>query len=370
MNQSNLLEVNGLKKYFTLERGWLKRRKTVVKAVDDVSFYLQKGETLSLVGESGCGKTTLSRTITQLYKPTEGKVYFQKQATTNTSKEFVELSTLSRQQLKLVRRDISIVFQDPMNSLSPRMTVGDIIREPLRIHNLDKGKQTKEDIAYLLESVGLHGDYIERYPHEFSGGQRQRIGIARALALRPSLMVLDEPVSALDVSIQAQILNLLHEIQEEFNLTFLFVAHDLSVVEHFSDRVAVMYVGRIVEMTSVEKLFHQPYHPYTEALIAAVPRPDPRNRSTRVLHSGQIPDPSNPPSGCYFHPRCQYATDLCKQHRPALTELNPGHFVACHHAEALDLKGVDTSGYDRSQGNLPATQRNVSIADCRSRQEV
>ncbi|MCA9916124.1 MAG: ATP-binding cassette domain-containing protein, partial [Anaerolineae bacterium] len=243
-----------------------------------------------------------------------------------------------------IRREISMVFQDPINALNPRMSVGDIIREPLKVHALDKGKKTDDDIAQLLEAVGLRAEHMDRYPHEFSGGQRQRIGIARALSLNPSLVLLDEPVSALDVSIQAQTLNLLMDLQKQFDLTYLFVAHDLSVVEYISDRVAVMYVGRVVELAKVEELFNKPQHPYTEALLSAVPRPDPRNPSKKIELEGQVADPANPPSGCHFHPRCPYVREICKQKIPQLREIQPNRFVSCHLAEELALAGVTSAG--------------------------
>jgi peptide/nickel transport system ATP-binding protein len=336
-----LLDVQGLKKYFPIQRGLLRRVVGNVKAVDDVSFFIRKGETLGLVGESGCGKTTASRTAIRLYEPTEGKVTFRSRVLSdNGGEKAVDFLALPKDKLKLVRREIAMIFQDPINSLNPRMSVSEIIREPLQVHNLDEGAKTDDDIEKLLEAVGLRREHMGRYPHEFSGGQRQRIGIARALALRPSLIILDEPVSALDVSIQAQTLNLLQDLQKEFGLTYLFVAHDLSVVEHISDRVAVMYVGRLVEMATSEELYSHPLHPYTEALLSAVPKPDPRNLSNRIPLEGQVPDPANPPPGCYFHPRCRYARDLCKTETPHLREVEPDHFVACHLAEELTLQGV------------------------------
>ncbi len=337
-----LLEVKGLKKYFPIQRGLFRRLVGHVKAVDDVNFFIRRGETLGLVGESGCGKTTASRTAIRLYEATAGEVYFRSKALgANGADGMVNLLTLPKEQLKTARREIAMIFQDPINSLNPRMSVSEIIREPLQIHNLDKGAQTEDEIEELLNAVGLRGEHLGRYPHEFSGGQRQRIGIARALSLRPSLILLDEPVSALDVSIQAQTLNLLQELQQEFGLTYLFVAHDLGVVEHISDRIAVMYVGRLVEMAASEALYGQPLHPYTEALLSAVPKPDPRNKSMRVPLEGQVPDPANPPSGCHFHPRCLYAKDVCKAETPALREVQPDRYVACHLAEDLTLVGVD-----------------------------
>lgn len=336
-----LFEVKGLKKYFPIQRGLLRRTVGHVKAVDDVSFFIRRGETLGLVGESGSGKTTASRTAIRLYEATEGEVYFRSRVLGNGNEQRINLLTLPKDQVKAVRREIAMIFQDPVNSLNPRMSVSEIIREPLQIHSLDKGQETNDAIVELLNAVGLRAEHMGRYPHEFSGGQRQRIGIARALALRPSLILLDEPVSALDVSIQAQTLNLLQDLQKEFGLTYLFVAHDLGVVEHISDRVAVMYVGRIVEMAASEKLYGQPLHPYTEALLSAVPKPDPRNPSKRVPLEGQVPDPANPPSGCHFHPRCRYVKEVCKTEAPALREVQPDRYAACHFAGELQLIGVE-----------------------------
>lgn len=337
-----LFAVRGLKKYFPIQKGLFRRTVGHVKAVDDVSFFIRKGETLGLVGESGCGKTTASRTALRLYEPTGGEVLFRSQLLGDGLHEtVVDLATLKPEQLKPIRREIGMVFQDPINSLNPRMSVGDIVREPLRAHGLDKGRETDAEVERLLESVGLRGEHMERYPHEFSGGQRQRIGVARALALRPSLILLDEPVSALDVSIQAQTLNLLRDLQEEFGLTYLFVAHDLSVVEHISDRVAVMYVGKLVESAPAAKMYERPLHPYTEALLSAVPRPEPRKKAVRVPLQGHVPDPANPPGGCAFHPRCPYAQAHCQSETPALREVQPERFVACHFAEELTLKGIE-----------------------------
>lgn len=336
-----LLDVQGLKKYFPIHKGLLRRHVGDIRAVDDVAFFIRRGETLGLVGESGCGKTTASRTAIRLYEATDGEVHFRSKVLGNNGDDrLVNIFDLPKDELKLVRREIAMIFQDPINSLNPRMSVSEIIREPLQIHDLDMGSQTDDAIVEVLEAVGLRAEHMGRYPHEFSGGQRQRIGVARALSMRPSLILLDEPVSALDVSIQAQTLNLLQDLQEEFGLTYLFVAHDLSVVEHISDRVAVMYVGRLVEMASSEDLYANPQHPYTEALLSAVPKPDPRNPSKRVPLTGQVPDPSNPPTGCYFHPRCPYAKDICKNETPELREVHPDHFTACHLAEELSLVGV------------------------------
>ncbi len=336
-----LLEVKGLKKYFPIQKGLLRRTVGYVKAVDDVNFYVRKGETLGLVGESGCGKSTAGRSIIRLYEPTAGQVLFNSRAlSSNGESKLVNLMDLNHEQMKIVRREISMVFQDPINSLNPRMTVSDIVGEPMAIHGLDTGRETEEIIVRLLERVGLRPDHLRRYPHEFSGGQRQRIGIARALSLNPQLVICDEPVSALDVSIQAQTLNLLQDLQQDFNLSYIFVAHDLSVVEHISDRIAVMYVGKIAEMATAEELYSHPLHPYTEALLSAVPKADPLYESERIVMQGDVADPSNPPSGCYFHPRCSYAQEICKLQTPEFRELKPDHFVACHRAEELDLEGI------------------------------
>jgi peptide/nickel transport system ATP-binding protein len=336
-----LLEVIGLKKYFPIQKGF--RRKTVgyVKAVDDVSFFVREGETLGLVGESGCGKSTAGRTIIRLYEATAGQVFFKSHSLGGEGeRQRVNILELPPDKLKIIRREISMVFQDPINSLNPRMTVSDIVAEPMVIHGQSMGPETEAIIVQLLQRVGLRPDHLRRYPHEFSGGQRQRIGIARALSLNPSLVICDEPVSALDVSIQAQTLNLLQDLQKDFNLSYIFVAHDLSVVQHISDRVAVMYVGKIAEIADAEELYATPLHPYTEALLSAVPKADPLYKSERIVAQGDVADPSNPPSGCYFHPRCRYAQDVCKLKAPEFRELKPDHFVACHRAEELQLLGI------------------------------
>ncbi|NLG96536.1 MAG: ATP-binding cassette domain-containing protein [Chloroflexi bacterium] len=337
-----LLEVRNLKKFFPIQRGFFRRTVGYVKAVDDVSFYLREGETLGLVGESGCGKTTAGRCIIRLYEPSAGEAYIRSRVLSpNGSGDVaVNIFDLQPDQLKLLRREISMIFQDPINSLNPRMTVGDIIAEPMVIHGVYEPNTGRETVVNLLERVGLLPDHMKRYPHEFSGGQRQRIGIARALSLNPRVVICDEPVSALDVSIQAQTLNLLQDLQHDFNLSYIFVAHDLSVVQHISDRVAVMYVGKIVEMADSDKLYSKPLHPYTEALLSSVPKPDPRSKSKRIIMQGDIADPSSPPPGCYFHPRCRYVQEICKKESPAFREVEPEHFVACHFAEQLDLKGV------------------------------
>jgi peptide/nickel transport system ATP-binding protein len=336
-----LLEVKGLKKYFPIQKGLLRRTVGYVKAVDDVNFYVRAGETLGVVGESGCGKSTAGRSIIRLYEPTAGQVLFRSRTlSSNGGNKMVNLLDLSPEDMKTVRKEISMVFQDPVNSLNPRMTVSDIVAEPMTIHGLNMGAETEAIIVRLLERVGLRPDHLRRYPHEFSGGQRQRIGIARALSLNPQLVICDEPVSALDVSIQAQTLNLLQDLQQDFNLSYIFVAHDLSVVQHISDRVAVMYVGKVAEMASAEELYSNPLHPYTEALLSSVPVADPLHKSDRIVMQGEVADPSNPPSGCYFHPRCRYAQEICKLKTPEFRELKPDHFVACHRAEELQLEGI------------------------------
>jgi peptide/nickel transport system ATP-binding protein len=330
-----LLEVKGLKKFFPIRRGVLQREVGQVRAVDDVTFYVEKGETLSLVGESGCGKTTTSRCILRAIKATAGQILFRPE-----DGSVVDVATLSKAQLRPLRRQMQMIFQDPFSSLNPRRTLLDIVAEPLVANKIGSRRQQQDRVAELLRLVGLRPEYMRRYPHAFSGGQRQRIGIARALALNPSLIVADEPVSALDVSVQAQILNLMLALQERLGLTYLFVAHDLSVVKHVSDRVAVMYVGRLVEMTDTQRLFATPRHPYTEALLSAVPVPDPRWRSQRIVLEGEVADPANPPSGCYFHPRCRYVEEACRTETPQLTEIQPGHYVSCHRAGELRLKGI------------------------------
>ena len=332
-----LLDVRGLKKYFPIQRGFLQKVVGYVRAVDDVTFFLRQRETLSLVGESGCGKTTTSRCILRARTPTEGSVLYR-----SGKNEVFDLATLSAKDLQPLRREMQMIFQDPFASLNPRMTLLDIVGEPLLVHGEKSAAARADRVAELLRLVGLRPEFMRRYPHAFSGGQRQRIGIARALALNPRLVIADEPVSALDVSVQAQILNLMLELQEQLGLTYLFVAHDLSVVRHISDRVAVMYVGRIVETAETEVLFSRPLHPYTEALLSAVPKPDPRLRSERIVLQGEVADPANPPPGCYFNPRCAYATGECRTKTPEQRELTPNHFVSCHRAEDLKLRGVIT----------------------------
>ena len=336
-----LLQVRNLKKYFPIQKGILQKTVGHVKAVDGVSFDVYRGETVGLVGESGCGKTTTGRCIMRLVEPTEGSVLF--------GREAVDLCQLSKTALRPFRRRIQMIFQDPFSSLNPRMTVSDIVAEPLRVQSRQGFSNAdypsiEEHVVDLLESVGLKSDDMRRYPHAFSGGQRQRIGIARALALRPDLIIADEPVSSLDVSIQSQILNLLQELKEKFQLSYLFIAHDLSVVEHISDRVAVMYLGKIVELSSAKNLYTKPQHPYTEALISAVPVPNPKQQRQRqrIRLSGDVPDPSNPPSGCRFHPRCQYVQEVCHQEEPVAGETSDFDEVMaiCHFRTELDLRGV------------------------------
>ena len=322
-NPGDLLEVDGLVKYYAVRGGLLRRVVAWVQAVDDVSFGIRKGETLGMVGESGCGKTTVGRTILRLVPPTGGKVTF----------DGVNVFGLKGQELKDMRRQMQIVFQDPYSSLDPRMPVGESIAEGLKIHGVGTASERFDLVLATMRKVGLEDYHARRYPHEFSGGQRQRIGIARALALQPRFLILDEPVSALDVSIQAQILNILKDLQREFSLTYLFIAHNLAVVEHISDRVGVMYLGKIAELASSVDLYKNPLHPYTQALMSAIPIPDPTLKRERIILTGDVPSPLNPPSGCRFHPRCPIARDNCKVDEPALRELKPGHFVACHYAD-------------------------------------
>jgi oligopeptide transport system ATP-binding protein len=318
-----LLEVNNLKMYFPVTSGIIFQRAVAhIKAVDDLSFFVRRGETLGLVGESGCGKTTTGRCILQLYKPTGGQILF----------EGRDLNALSTRQMRQMRRQMQVIFQDPFSSLNPRMTAGNIIGEPLIVHGLVKSKAEYRDrVSELLQNVGLNPYMADRFPHEFSGGQRQRIGVARALSVDPTFIVCDEPVSALDVSIQAQIINLLEDLQEQFNLTYLFIAHDLSVVRHISDRVAVMYLGRMVEIADRNEIYRNPLHPYTKALLSAVPIPDPviDSQRERIILTGEVPSPLNPPSGCVFHPRCPIAIDDCSQTIPELREVEPDHWASC-----------------------------------------
>lgn len=316
-----LLEVKNLKKYFPVKAGVFMRTVAYVKAVDDISFYINKGETLGLVGESGCGKSTTGAVILRLEKATAGKVIF----------EGKDVFSFKKRELQEIRKEMQIIFQDPYSSLDPRMTVGNIIGEPLEIHGLIKNKkELSEKVKDLLSKVGLSKEYIKRYPHEFSGGQRQRIGIARALALNPKLIIADEPVSALDVSIQSQVINLLKELQNEFSLTYLFIAHNLGVVKHISDRVAVMYLGKIVEIADKKEFYARPIHPYSQSLLSAIPIPDPTYKKERIILEGDVPSPVDPPSGCRFHPRCPRAMDICSQKEPEFKEYGNKHFAACH----------------------------------------
>ena len=334
-DDNRLLEVRNLQKLFPIRRGFLRRVVGQVRAVDGVSFHVERGETLALVGESGCGKTTTSRCVLRAVTPTAGQILFR-----TAEGPVLDVATLPRRGLRPLRRQMQMIFQDPFSSLNPRRTLLDIVAEPLVANRVGTRAERVERVAELLRLVGLRPEYMRRYPHAFSGGQRQRVGIARALALNPRLVVADEPVSALDVSVQAQILNLMLDLQAQLGLTYLFVAHDLSVVKHVSDRVAVMYVGQIVEMAETEALFTSPRHPYTEALLSAVPKPDPRLRAQRIVLEGDVADAANPPPGCYFHPRCGYAVERCRVETPRLEPVAPGHFVACHRARELTLRGI------------------------------
>jgi oligopeptide/dipeptide ABC transporter ATP-binding protein len=315
-----LLEVKGLKKYFPYKQGMLSRKVGHVRAVDGLDFFVKRGETLGIVGESGCGKSTTGQLILQLLEPTEGEIWF----------EGRDLTKLGPEEIRQTRKDLQIIFQDPYASLNPRMKVEDIIAEPLKVHGIHQPSEIKKAVSELLSVVGLGEHHRKRHPHEFSGGQRQRIGIARALALKPKLVVCDEPVSALDVSIQAQILNLLRKLQKEFQLTYIFIAHGLPAVKHISDRIAVMYLGKIVELAQRDQLFAKPRHPYTEALLSAVPVPDPTLRKERIILQGDLPSPSNPPMGCSFHTRCPYAQQICRETSPVLVEHESGHYASCH----------------------------------------
>jgi oligopeptide/dipeptide ABC transporter ATP-binding protein len=316
-----MVEVKNLKMYFPITRGLLRRKVGEIKAIDDISFTIRRNETLGLVGESGCGKTTAGRCILRLYQPTSGTIFF----------DGTDISTMPEHRIKPFRKNMGVIFQDPFGSLNPRQSAGNIVGDPLKVHGMATGKELRERVVELFRTVGLDPGMMDRVPHEFSGGQRQRIGVARALACRPSLIICDEPISALDVSIQAQIINLLEELQETMGLTYLFIAHDLAVVQHISDRVAVMYLGRIVEMTDSGELYDNPLHPYTRALLSAVPIPDPRleKTRTRIVLKGEVPSPVNPPTGCHFHPRCHMAIDECSRDKPELRDIGGGHYVAC-----------------------------------------
>jgi oligopeptide transport system ATP-binding protein len=339
-----LLSVSHVKKYFAIRKGVLQREVAHVHAVDDVSFAVREGETLGLVGESGCGKSTLGRTIVRLLEPTAGEIVFQG----------TPIQNLGTRRLRPLRREMQMVFQDPYASLNPRKRVGTIVSDPMRIHDLGTRAEQKKRVGEILETVGLSPEHYNRFPHEFSGGQRQRIGIARALALRPKLIVADEPVSALDVSIQSQMLNLLDDLQTEFHLTFIFIAHDLGVVRHVSDRIAVMYLGKLVELSPAEELYKRPIMPYTEALLSAVPIPDPdlAERRERIVLEGDVPSPINPPSGCRFHPRCRYATDVCQQIEPPLVDYGNSHLAACHHP--LNVDQATLQAVSVAEGHTPA----------------
>lgn len=336
-NGQVLLEVKSLQKYFPIRKGFLRRVVGHVRAVDDVSFFINEGETLGLVGESGCGKTTTARCILRALDPSAGQILFRTQAG-----QVVDLATLPDGEVRTLRREMQMIFQDPFASLNPRMNLLDIVGEPLLvIDGVKSRKERTERVAEMLRLVGLRPEYMQRYPHAFSGGQRQRIVIARALALHPRLVVADEPVSALDVSVQAQVLNLLLELQQELHLTYLFVAHDLSIVKHITDRVAVMYVGKLVETAPTQEIFYHPRHPYTAALMSAVPVADPRVRSKMIPLEGDVPSPANPPSGCYFHPRCPHVIDRCRTQAPVLDEISPNHYVSCHRAFEIELAGIE-----------------------------
>lgn len=365
-NGSVLLEVRELKKYFPIQRGFFRRTVGHVRAVDNVNFTIRAGETLGLVGESGCGKTTVGRCVVRAYQPTGGEIQYRTDAG-----HTVDLAPLTNRQLKPYRQEIRMIFQDPVSSLNPRLSVMQIVAEPLIVNRIASGRELEDRVATLLRRVGLRPEYMRRYPHAFSGGERQRIGIARALALNPRLVVADEAVSALDVSVRAQILNLLQDLQAEFDLTYLFISHDLSVIEYLCDRVAVMYVGRLVELANTRDLYRTPRHPYTEALLSALPRPNPhlRRDKKRIILQGEVADPARPPGGCYFHPRCAYAQDRCKHETPPLRDFGGGHYAACHFAEELSLRGVrsacchaliePSNKWERGNAEMPTSRLNL-----------
>lgn len=325
-----LLEVRNLKKYFPITKGLFKHTTGYVKAVDGISLKIRRGETLGLVGESGCGKSTFGRSILRLTEPSGGEIIMDGQ----------DIRKLNKEELRKYRKKIQIIFQDPFASLNPRMTVGDIVGEPLKIHGIVKKNEMEEKVTELLTLVGMDSQVMGRYPHQFSGGQRQRIGIARALSVNPQLLICDEPVSALDVSVRSQVLNLMNDLKEKLNLTFLFISHDLSVVKHISDRVAVMYLGQIVELADKEEIYKNPAHPYTKALMSAIPIPDPFAERKRIILEGDVPSPMNPPVGCHFHPRCAFACQNCREQQPELKEYKKGHYVACHRAGEIQEEGV------------------------------
>ena len=335
IEESPILEVKNLRKFFPVQKGILRKIVGQVRAVDDVSISVNKGETVSIVGESGCGKTTTARCIMRAIDPTSGEIKF------NTKNgEIIDLASLSRDEVRPYRDDIQMIFQDPFSSLNPRMTLFDIVGEPLLVNGMKNRKEREDRVAELMGQVGLRPEYMQRFPHAFSGGQRQRIGIARALSIQPSLIVADEPVSALDVSVQAQVLNLMMDLQDQLNLTYLFVSHDLSVVSQISDRVVVMYVGKVVETGTPKEIFESPRHPYTAALATSLPKADPRLKQERIVLQGEVANPSDPPSGCYFHPRCPYATDICKTETPELKQIGNGRTVSCHRIDEINLPGV------------------------------